>query len=197
MLKKLYYKLSSIFYKIQIHELGHNCKLRMNGRIIGGKYVHFSDYVEIEKNWIIAVYPEYAGVRNPVTEDSTKGVWIGSKCSFNRSLTIYCADKISIGNNCLFGSNVLISDNDHGINPISNQVYRFQPLTSKPVEIGDDCWIAEDVKILKGAIIGEKTIVAANSVVKGQFPGYCILAGCPARIVKRWDFKEEVWKSEK
>ena len=196
MLKKIYYYLSAVFFRIQLKELGKNSKLRMNGRIISGKYVHFSDEVEIEKNWIIAVYPEYAGKRNPVTESPLKGVWIGSKCSFNRDLTIYCADKISIGNNCLFGSSVLISDNDHGINPISNQAYRFQPLTSKPVEIGDNCWIAENVKILKGASIGEKTIVAANSVVKGQFPGYCILAGSPAKIVRRWDFEEEVWKSE-
>jgi acetyltransferase-like isoleucine patch superfamily enzyme len=40
--------------------------------------------------------------------------------------------------------------------------------------------------ILPGAQIGEHVVVAAGAVVRGQVPDRCVVAGVPARIVKRW-----------
>lgn len=193
MLKEIYYKISHIFFKPQIRSIGKDTKLRMKGRVIGGKYVDFSDGVEIEKGWTIAVYPEFGGKTNPVYNSSKGGVHLGENGSYNRNLTIYCADSVVIGKNVLFGSNILITDNEHGTTADSSIPYRHQPLITAPVTIGDECWIAENVTILKGTQIGKRCIVAANAVVKGTYPDYCILAGVPAKIVRVWSFQEKKW----
>ena len=193
-IKDIYYLLSSSFFKFQISEMGINCKLRLEGRVIDGKYVHFANDIEIEKNWIIAVYPEYEGQENPVKKGKNKGVFIGSGNSFNRNLTIYCADSIVIGENNLFGSFVLITDNDHGTNASLDLPYRFQHLTTDSVTIGNNCWIAENVKILKGSRIGDRCIIAANSLVKGEFDSYTVIAGVPAKVIKRWNFEKCRWE---
>ena len=194
MIKKIYFCISKMIFKLQVAFLGEECKLRMNGRVLGGKYVHIADNVEIEKNWIIAVYPEFGGKENPVKNEQEKGVWLGKGGSYNRNLTIYCADSVKIGKNVLFGSHVLVSDNDHGMNADSETPYKYQVLETAPVEIGDNCWIAEDVKILKGTTIGKNSIVAAGSIVKGVYPEYSMLAGIPAKVIKTWNFDSHTWE---
>lgn len=54
-----------------------------------------------------------------------------------------------------------------------------------PITIGDDCWIGQYVRICKGVSIGNGSVVAANSVVTKDVPANCIVAGNPARVVKR------------
>ena len=44
--------------------------------------------------------------------------------------------------------------------------------------------------------IGTGSIVGANAVVTKKFPDYCVLAGVPARIVKRFDFESGAWKKD-
>jgi acetyltransferase-like isoleucine patch superfamily enzyme len=55
----------------------------------------------------------------------------------------------------------------------------------KPVHIKQGAWIAINVVILPGVTIGENSIVATGSVVNRDVPPYTIVAGNPARVVKR------------
>lgn len=193
MLRKLYYKIAALLIRFQVKSLGKDTRLRMKGRIIGGQYVRLGDGVEMEKDYIIAVYPEFGGKKNPVSVSLDGGVWIGSGASFNRKLTVYCAEKVEIGRDVLFGSDILISDNEHGTDPSSPLPYRDQPLKTAPVQIGDRCWVCEGAKILSGTRIGKESIVAAGAVVKGQFPDRCVLAGVPARVIRVWNGEEKKW----
>lgn len=193
MLKEIYYKLAALFFRPQVKHLGQGCKLRMNGRVLGGQYVHLADGVGLEKGFVLAVYPSFGGKDNPVKDGGVKGIWLGENGSYNRNLTIYCADTVRIGRDVLFGSNVLVSDNEHGTDPEGERPYRDQRLRATPVEIGDGCWVAEDVKILRGTTIGEKCIVAAGAVVKGKFPPRCVIAGVPAKVIRTWDPETKQW----
>ncbi|WP_425432005.1 DapH/DapD/GlmU-related protein [Geodermatophilus ruber] len=56
---------------------------------------------------------------------------------------------------------------------------------SRPVTIGDDCWIGYGAVILSGVTIGRSTIVAAGSVVTSDVPENAVVAGTPARVVKQ------------
>ncbi|MBA2585639.1 MAG: maltose acetyltransferase, partial [Chthoniobacterales bacterium] len=52
--------------------------------------------------------------------------------------------------------------------------------------IGDNVWIGMNAVILKGVAIGENSVVAAGAVVTKSVPENCVVAGNPAKIVKRF-----------
>lgn len=61
---------------------------------------------------------------------------------------------------------------------------------TKPIEIGNDCWICSNVFICGGVKIGDGAVVYAGAVVTRDIPPYAIVAGVPARIIKyRYDQK--------
>lgn len=99
---------------------------------------------------------------------------------------IACMDKILIGKNCRIATGTTIIDyNGHNTYSINRTIGRDTP---KPIIIGDNVWIGLNSIILKGSVIGNNCIVSAGSVVKGEFPSNCIIAGNPAKVVKILDF---------
>jgi hypothetical protein len=61
------------------------------------------------------------------------------------------------------------------------------------VEIGPGCWIGTGAVILPGARIGRNVVVAAGAVVRGTVPDHAVVAGAPARVVRRWT-PDEGWQ---
>lgn len=120
-------------------------------------------------------------------------ITIGDNCYIGYNLSILAGADITIGNRVLIASNVIISSENHGMDPESKICYMDQPLICKPVSIGDGCWIGEKVCILAGISIGEKCIVGASSVVTKNIPDFCIVAGNPAKIIKKYDFEMHQW----
>lgn len=51
-----------------------------------------------------------------------------------------------------------------------------------PVVIGDHCWIAADVTILRGVTIGEQSVVGARSLVARSIPPHSLAYGHPAEV---------------
>jgi acetyltransferase-like isoleucine patch superfamily enzyme len=68
-----------------------------------------------------------------------------------------------------------------------------QGVESATVTIGDSVWIGSSVTIVPGVTVGEHSVVGANSVVTRDVPPYCMAAGCPARVIKRYDFDKKEW----
>lgn len=64
----------------------------------------------------------------------------------------------------------------------------------KKTVIGDGCYIGYGAVILAGTTLGKQCIVGANSVVRGDFPDYSVLAGAPARIVKKYNRDKAIWE---
>lgn len=88
---------------------------------------------------------------------------------------------IYIGNYVQFGSNISIISANHDIYDQSKHV-------EKKVVIRDYCWIGQGAVLLPGVELGERTIVGAGTVVTKSFPdGNCVIAGNPAKVVKRLD----------
>mgnify|MGYP001404532548 CR=1 FL=1 len=107
---------------------------------------------------------------------------IGDEVAFNNNIFICCAQRVKIGNNCLVGEGVTILDFEaHGTSPYN----RHKLGNKKEVIIGNNVWIGSKVIILKGAKIGDNSIIAAGSVVLGkEYPSNVIIGGNPARIIK-------------
>jgi len=114
-------------------------------------------------------------------------ITIGDNCWFGEYNHLTAAQGITIGDNLLTGSNVLISDNAHGDSSADMMTIhpRLRPLTSKGnVCIGNNVWIGNNVCILAGVTIGDGAIIAANSVVTKDVPSCCVAAGVPATVIK-------------
>lgn len=93
---------------------------------------------------------------------------IGSRVYMNLRCMISCKESIEIGNNCLFGPDVKIYDNDH-VYDLSNGVKADEHRTNRII-IGKNCWIGSNCVILRGTVIGDNSIIAAGTIVKGVFP---------------------------
>lgn len=105
----------------------------------------------------------------------------------NREVKIICNKKITIGDGCVIAMGTVIRDNDGGRHRLLYSGY----VNAKPVSIGDHVWIGENSMVLKGVTIGEGSVVAASSVVTKDVPPYCLVAGTPARILR----KDISWKA--
>lgn len=133
-------------------------------------------------------------------DDNLKKLIIGKNCKLGDNVHIVANEKVIIGDNCLMASKIFISDTSHG--DYSNNSSSSSPdippdersLYSELVKIGNNVWIGENVCILLGVRIGNGCIIGANSVVNRDIPHNCIVAGVPAKVVKRWDKKSLIWR---
>lgn len=110
-------------------------------------------------------------------------VKLGKNVASNNGLLIISAENIEIGDDCLLGVKLSIIDHDaHGIHPRHR---RKNIGTPKPVLIGKNVWIGNNVTVLKGTQIGDNCVVGACSVLTGKtFPANTIIAGNPAKVVR-------------
>lgn len=100
--------------------------------------------------------------------------------NFNAVLLDVCP--ITIGDNCMLAPNVQILTASHPLNPIK----RNSGLEDgKPVTIGDNCWIGAGGIILPGVTLGDNVVVAAGAVVTKSYGSNVVLAGNPARVLKK------------
>ncbi|GCD09733.1 DapH/DapD/GlmU-related protein [Clostridium tagluense] len=129
-----------------------------------------------------------------------KKLVIGKNCKLGDNVHIAAGENVTIGDNCLMASKVYISDVNHGdysgiveysspdISPDNRQLY------TRTVSIGNNVWIGENVCILPGVTIGDGCIIGANSVVNRGVLNNCMIAGSPARVIKKYDDKARQWR---
>lgn len=127
-----------------------------------------------------------------------KTLQIGQDCRMNDRVHIVAHESVTLGDNVLLASNIFISDTSHGSYIESScppsSIPNERALVSKPVSIGNNVWIGEGAVILPGVSLGDGCIVGANSVVTKSFEMGSVVAGNPARQIKKWDYDAHAWK---
>ena len=112
---------------------------------------------------------------------------VGDNTGFS-STVISSRSEIRIGNRVKVGGNVRIFDHDfHSLDAhVRCSAGDREGVRSKPVVIEDDVFIGTNALILKGTVVGARSIVAAGSVVFGlQIPPDSMVKGNPAQIIRR------------
>lgn len=148
--------------------------VRGKGRIVLGSDVRISGEITV-------TFSSHA--KEPPLLRIGNGTFIGSRCGFS------AAREILIGADCLIGAHVRIQDNDgHSLDPELRKAGCPVAVEDvRPVVVEDGAWIAAGAIILKGVRVGRDAVVGAGAVVTTDVPPRTVVAGNPARIVKRLD----------
>lgn len=147
--------------------MGKNVHIRNNGRVEGvSKYNNkcFSPLIVLED-----------------------GVHIEQNCH------ITCAASIVIGKNTAIASNVTITDIHHPYDDVNIPI-EGQDIVIYEVSIGSDCKIYNNAVILPGEHIGKHVTVGANSVVTHDILDFCVVAGAPAKILRKYNHSTRLWE---
>lgn len=107
---------------------------------------------------------------------------IGSNVSFHEGCYLDAKGGVDIGNNVSIAHQSSILSFEHSFLNVDIPI-KYQPLVLKKTTIDNDVWVGAGCRILAGATVGKRTVIAANSVVKNQV-GNGIYAGAPCKKIR-------------
>jgi acetyltransferase-like isoleucine patch superfamily enzyme len=185
---RYYYLKTFVFYRPFVKK-AFGKFLIINPIVFSSKNIEVGKNVFIRNNARIEAIEQREGIKyDPLIQ-------ISDNVSIEQNFHLTCGKKITIGSNTAISANVTITDIHHPYTDIDLPPER-QPLEIKEVTIGADCKIYNNVVILPGTDLGKHITVGANSVVKGiKYPDYCVIAGAPAKIIKRYNFESKSWEN--
>ena len=160
-------------------------KIRVNGSLkidencyidaLSREGISFGSNVSIGKNTVI----ECSGTMT----DLGKGLIVGNNVGLGTHGFWGCAGGVVVGDDCIFGNYVSFHSENHNFQNLDTPI-RLQGINRKGIEIGNNCWIGAKVTFLDGAKVGNGCVIAANAIVRGEFPDNVVIGGVPARIIK-------------
>jgi acetyltransferase-like isoleucine patch superfamily enzyme len=148
--------------------------------IFNERYIHIGSHTMIGPMVALSagMVPGQECISDPV-------VRIGDRCLIGRGSGIVGHLSVVIGDDVWTGHHVYITDQNHGYEDVDLPISR-QVMPERPVSVGAGSWLGHGTIVLPGASIGRHVVVAAGSVVTGELPDYCVAAGVPARVRRRY-----------
>jgi maltose O-acetyltransferase len=145
-------------------------KIRGPGRVIIGEGVNA--WAHAEPNVFITYRPESEIRVGPNTRLNGAG--------------LMAARGIEIGANCILGSAVLLDTDFHSVD-VDRRVNPDAHVRTRPIRLANNVWVGGQAAILKGVQVGENSVIGFRAVVIDDVPPNVVVAGNPARIVRRLD----------
>jgi acetyltransferase-like isoleucine patch superfamily enzyme len=133
------------------------------GRIVLGRWVHIGDDNRLRAH-----------------EGTLR---VGDRTVFGRDNTVNGYLDIEFGPGCMVADWVYVCDFDHRFEDLDRPV-KDQGLVKTPVRIGADVWVGVRATVLRGARVGEGSVLGAHTVVRGCIPPYSVVVGVPGRVVR-------------
>jgi acetyltransferase-like isoleucine patch superfamily enzyme len=119
------------------------------------------------------------------------GIYIGNNVRIGIGSVLI--GPVRVGHHVRLAQNVVITALNHNYSDVSKPISE-QGVNTKEVVIGDETWIGANSVILPGVNIGKHCVIAAGSVVTKPIPDYCVVAGNPARIIKKHNKSSDEWE---
>lgn len=148
-------------------------RLNVTEYVINGKAKNILHVLLPNSNKKIYIEP-------PFHCDYGYNIYAGENVYFNVNCVVLDTMKVEIGNNVFFGPNVHVYTATHPLNAIERRTVEF----SKPVSVGNDCWIGGNSVILPGVKIGNGCTIGAGSVVTKDIPDNSLAVGNPAKVIR-------------
>lgn len=119
-------------------------------------------------------------------------IHVGKGCFVNYQCTFLDVAPITLGDGVWLGANVTLATPMHPFlaeeRLCADYPDGYHDLEyAEPITLADGCWICSGATICGGVTVGENSIVAAGAVVLHDVPPNCIVAGVPARVLRRID----------
>jgi len=149
------------------------------GSLFGERAIHIGTHTLIGRGCTLTTG---YGPDDPQTPG--RALVIGDRCIIGAGAVITAHESIEIGDDVWFGNQVFVSDAGHGYQDTETPIGR-QLGSHDPVSIGSGSWVGHGAIILPGTRIGRHVVVGAGSVVRGAVPDHTVVAGVPARVVRR------------
>ena len=109
-----------------------------------------------------------------------RSCWLGYDVHLDLADRIVLGDRVTLASRCALNTHLNVGYADHPL-------HRHVPGGTAPVRVGPGSFVGLGAIVLAGARLGPETFVAAGAVVSGEHPGHELLAGVPARAVRRFD----------
>ncbi len=185
---------------MQINKVKYGKNLLLKGVPVifnkSGATIEIGDNVTIKSSFLSNLVGLYS---RTIIVTRTNGAYIriGNNVGISGA-TVYARKGITIGDNTAIGGNVKILDNDfHPIEFEERNRLLADPnggnsnlVPVRPISIGKNCFIGCNAIILKGTVLGDGCVVGAGAVVAGKFEDNSVIAGNPARVIKKLGVKQ-------
>lgn len=112
------------------------------------------------------------------------GVHLGPRVNVGTGCMILSDAGITIGADTLLAGNCYVGGGAYDADAPLDRPMSARPLTARPIEIGDDCWLGAGVVVIEGVTVGRGCVIGAGSVVTRDLPPYSIAVGAPARVLR-------------
>lgn len=173
---------------------GVNAKIRPPFRILNPHRISIGDQVSIREEAYMHCYQDLSG-NHKYVEDQYKNDYSVEEYQYNseliidrevqigRNLFVSCTNKIVIERNITISERVFIGDNNHMFN------HRYVPIMQQPnkpgdpVVLGQGSWVGAGCTILHSTKTGRNCVIAANSLVQGEFPDYGVIGPEKAKLL--------------
>lgn len=151
------------------------------GIVFGERYISIGAHTLIGANVTIS-----AGFVPGLYLGEVPLIRIGDGCVLGCGSHVIGHRSIDVADDVFTGPNVYITDQNHGYENPDMPIGKQWP-NDAPVRIGSGCWIGANAVILPGTVLGRNVVVAAGSVVRGEFPDHCVVGGVPAKVLRRYE----------
>ncbi|NGO74534.1 acyltransferase [Streptomyces sp. YC504] len=168
--------------KLKFRRIGTGTKLAFpQGTVFGEPWIELGNHCIVGEQVTLTagLMPELDLGPEPILR-------IGDGVVLGRGSHVIADTTVTIGADCYFGPYVYVTSTNHSYDDPQEPVGKQWP-RMEPVEIGPGCWIGTGAVILPGARLGRNVVVAAGAVVRGDVPDHAVVAGAPARVVRRWE----------
>lgn len=117
-------------------------------------------------------------------------VRIGQGTFLNMGVMIAAQELVEIGDHCMLANGCFVSDASHRYDDPTKPI-TWQGFQSKgSTRIGDNCWLGAHAVVTSGVTIGQRCVIGAGSVVTKDVEPYSIVAGAPAKLIRKIQYDE-------